>query len=136
MKNKKTVIRIIEFYLFNQSLISREVQYRRHMKNTKSFFTISKLYKPINFEELNCIFGCIEKTLMAFSAEKKEYIFLRYTKKCTYDVIGGLMNKKRSSVFALGNEMLDEFFFDIMMNDEARKFILNAEDKCYMLPDE
>ena len=43
------------------------------------------------------------------------------------------MNKKRSTIFALGTEILDEILFNIMLDDSSRSYILNSNRKNYFL---
>lgn len=130
-KTKENLIKIIEFYLKNMLLISRELQYRKQLCNTTSVVCINKLYAPIPFEELESIYNSISLTIKEYAGEKADYIELRYKNKCTYDVICGLMNKKRSTIFALGNEILDEILFNILLDDNSRTHILNANIKSY-----
>ena len=79
------------------------------------------------------IYENINSTVKNYTGEKAEYIELRYKNKCTYDVICGLMNKKRSTIFALGTEILDEILFNIMLDDSSRSYILNSNRKNYFL---
>ncbi len=132
-KNKETAIKVIEFYLKNMLLINREILYRKQCLNTKDPVCINKLYSPIPFAELESISQSINSTIKNYTGEKAEYIELRYKNKCTYDVICGLMNKKRSTIFALGNEILDEILFNILLDDNSRSYMLNANRKSYFL---
>ena len=131
--SKESVKKIIEFYLNNILLINREIEYRKQKMNTKEPVTINRMYRPIPFAELESIAGNINKTIKSYVGEKAEYIELRYKNKCTYDVICGLMNKKRSTIFALGTEILDEILFNIMLDDDSRLYILNSNRKNYFL---
>ena len=115
------------------SLIKRELEYRKQMLNTKEPVTINKLYNPIPFAELDSIAKAVNDTISAYTGEKAEYIELRYQKKYTYDVICDFMNKKRSTIFAMGSEILDDILFNIMLNDSSRTYILNANRKNYFL---
>lgn len=130
-KTKEDLIKIIEFYLKNMLLISRELQYRKQRLETSSPVCINKLYVPIPFAELESIHNSINLTIKEYNGEKADYIELRYKNKCTYDVICGLMNKKRSTIFALGNEILDEILFNILLDDSTRAHILRANTKSY-----
>ena len=132
-KDKESVIKIIEFYLGNMLLIKRELEYRRQKLETTKAVTINKMYRPIPFAELESIYKNINSTVKNYTGEKAEYIELRYKNKCTYDVICGLMNKKRSTIFALGTEILDEILFNIMLDDSSRSYILNSNRKNYFL---
>lgn len=132
-ENKETLIKIIEFYLKNMLLISTELQYRKQCRETSKPVCINKLYVPIPFAELESIYNSINSTIKEYNGEKAEYITLRYKNKCTYDVICGLMNKKRSTIFALGSEILEEILFNLLLDDDSRSHILNANKKCYFL---
>lgn len=132
-QNPETLIKIIEFYLKNMSLINSQLQYRKQKLNTNDPITINKMYNPIPFYELDSIAQVINRAVSNYCGEKAEYITLRYRKKCTYDVICGLMNKKRSTIFALGNEILNELLFAVMLDDKSRTYILKADKRNYFL---
>ncbi len=131
--NKENLTGIIEFYLKNSTFIRQELSYRKQVGNLSLPVTVSKMCKPIPFSELDVIATSVYKTVDSYCGEKAEYINLRYRKNCTYDVICGLMNKKRSTVFMLGESILNDILFNILIEDIPRKKLLNSELKNYFV---
>lgn len=129
--DKESMLKVIEFYLKHIFQINREIEYRKQIKSTTSAIIINKLYKPIPFLELDNISSAINHSIQKLNNEKMEYINLRYKNHCTYEVICGLLGKKRSTVFSFGSEILNSILFDILINDNARTSIMNADKKCY-----
>lgn len=131
--DKNTLIKIIEFYLTNENLISRELQYKKQSKNTNSCICVHKLLSPIPFDEADCIYSCISSVKKNFSSEKLEYLRMRYRNKCTFDVICGFLDTRRSSLFKMGRDILEEILYNILLNDDAKKYITHTDVNCYFL---
>ncbi len=131
--DRKKYILICEFYLRNLPFINRQLEYKLRLGDTSLPVTVKKLYKPIPFAEILSVSTVINRTLEGFDAEKRNYIFLRYRKNTTYEVIGGLMNKRRSTVFQLGTSILDDIVFAVLLDAKAGAYLRNADMKCYFL---
>lgn len=131
--DKNILIKIIEFYLSNENLINRELQYKKQAKNTNSYICVHKLLSPIPFDEADCIFSCILSVKESYPPEKIEYLHMRYQNKCTFDVICGFLDTRRSSLFKMGKDILDEILYHILLNDTAKKYITSANTNCYFL---
>lgn len=131
--DKNTLIKIIEFYLSNEKLISRELQYKKQLKNTDSQICVHKLLSPIPFSEANSILSCILSVKQTYSNEKLEYLRMRYQNKCTFDVICGFLDLRRSSLFKMGKDMLEEILYHVLLDDNARHCITHADTNCYFL---
>lgn len=131
--DKNTLIKIIEFYLTNEKLIYRELQYKKQLKNTDSCLCIHKLLSPIPFAEADCILSCILSVKQNYPNEKLEYLRMRYQNKCTFDVICGFLDLRRSSLFKMGKDMLEEILYNVLLNDNARHYITHTDTSRYFL---
>ncbi len=133
IENKKIMIKAVEFYLKNMKQIKNEIQYRKISGTDKGYITINKPRKPIPYEEMESLFLCISKTVGTFNSTDKEFIKLRYENGLTLDVVCGLMCKKRSKIYTMGLQITDKILFDILMNDSARKNLMNSTPKRYII---
>lgn len=131
--DKDILIKIIEFYLSNENLISRELQYKKQLKNTNAAICVHKLLSPIPLAEAECILSCIISVKKNYSKQKSEYLRMRYQNKCTLDVICGFLDTRRSSLFKMGKDILEEMLYNILINDNARLYITNTDTSRYFL---
>ncbi len=131
--DKSTLLRIIEFYLTNEHLIHRELLYKKQLKMTDSCICVHKLLTPIPYCEAECLLSCITNVTKGYSTSKAEYIRMRYRNKCTLDVICGFLDVRRSSLFKMGRDILEEIIYNVLLDDNARQYITHADTSCYFL---
>ncbi len=131
-KSKATIIEIIEFYLTHDKFITRELEYRKQAKS-QAPISISKLYKPIPYVHALAIMTCIHSALDTMPPKHLEFIQMRYHQGCTLDVISGFLCGGRSSMHALGEQILWDILYAILVNDNAREAILKADNRSYIL---
>lgn len=134
MENSITTYKkIIEFYLKNDFLLDQELHYRKQIGKTRTPITINKLLTPIPFNEADSIHTVITSQLETMPPQQKEYVHLRYHKNCTYDVICGFLCLKRSTLFRMGEDILNDLLFAVMLDEHSRESIISADISCYIL---